>query len=866
MDKKKIIILAVVIILIVGLGIFVFANPSNESLNENNNTNNNGTQNDDNENLDDENTNGEGEEGEDSNKPNTGNNGSDKNDNDESQNPSTPSEPTTPSTPEEPAVDTSYEDALAAVIKAESSLSQTDVDSALVLVNALADGNDKTGLASRVQAVQNMINAISAVELAEETFTQGDVNIASALINSLSDSENKTDLTNRINAVQNTINVASLVTELQEKTESATDKTSLEEARSFRIDEDVVAKVGALGESTKKDELIEALDTLALILDDTTAPVVSGILNNAIINDTSVISITDTNEVTILLNNELASLEDLTQNALVDGKYTLVVTDAAFNSSEAITFEVDKTAPKVGGLDNGYIVNKTEIVTISDEHLASVTLNGELQDLSDTGLSYTKKITSNGTYHFVAKDDAGNVTEFTILMDSSISSVIEINSEEDLVSAINNQDDNQYWIIHEGIYNLYQGTMPIYEDGMGGQTGWFFPITASNLTIVGDGNVTLKAGEAVPNGAIASQNFITIFGDNVKVSNLTLVAQVDPSDGNPNKVVEIYGDNAVLTNITVNPDTSDPTDFAGSIYINKKGITTTLTNVTLNKGRITLSGADNTNLLKLNNVKVDFAGSNIEGVIDGVTYAPFYNPNRAVVEATNFTVTISNKLASVMNDVLSALPDGTKVIFSDGEYNIDSLNIQNELYLEGSSKGKTILNVSDVVFGQAGVFITNNGSLGNLTINMLNANADALKVTFHNGARVENYKITNIAVTGGESGINIHGVANAIIDQVTVTGTSEISVSIASSDVTITNSNLGDSAWGSLGIMHGTDTSIYPTGSTVEIGDGNMIASQYIYAEGYEEGYENRNSFVDNNKKELAYTPFGDKKYYQINN
>ena len=858
MDKKKIIILAVIIILIAGLGIFVFANPSTENLNDNNNTNNS-TQNGDNENLDDENTNGEEEEGVDSNKQNTGNNGSDNNDNDESQNPSTSSEPTIPSVPEEPAVDTSYEDALVAVIKAESSLSQTDVDSALALVNVLADGNDKTGLASRVQAVQNMINAISAVELAEETFTQGDVNIANALINSLSDSENKTDLTNRINAVQNAINVASLVTELQEKTESATDKISLEEARKFRIDEDIVAKVGTLGESIKKDELIKTLDTLALILDDNIVPIVSGILNNAIINDTSVILITDTNEVTILLNNKLANLEDLTQNTLVDGEYTLMVTDAAFNSSEAITFEVDKTKPKVDGLDNGYVVNKTETVTISDEHLVSVTLNGELQDLSDTGLSYTKNITSNGTYHFVAKDEAGNVTEFTILMDSNISSVIEIDSEEDLVSAINNQQNNQYWIIHEGIYNLYQGSLAIYEDDMGGQTRWFLPIVADNLTIVGDGNVTLKAGEAVLNGAIASQNFVTIFGDNVKVSNLTLVAQVDLSDGNPNKVVEIYGDNAVLTNITVNPDTSDSTDFAGSICINKKGITTTLTNVILNKGRIILSGADNTNLLKLNNVKVDFAGSNIEGVIDGVTYAPFYNPNGTVVEATDFTVTITNKLASVMNDVLAVLPNGTKVELADGEYEVGSLDIQNQIFLEGSSLN-TVLKVSDVISNQASIYISNNGSISNMKIESINDYYAALKVSGNSLKEIEHYTISNIEIIGGKTGINIHGVKNAIVDGVSISENSAVAISVASSYVTITNSNLAAGGWGmAIGIMYDPDNKVsYPIPATVKIGSGNMLETG-VYAEYYED--DNDFDFQDDFTGEIVYDG-NQKKYF----
>ncbi len=56
MDKKKGIILAVVIILLIGLGTFVFANPS-ERLDENNNDVNNSSDVNDDENLDNENTN-----------------------------------------------------------------------------------------------------------------------------------------------------------------------------------------------------------------------------------------------------------------------------------------------------------------------------------------------------------------------------------------------------------------------------------------------------------------------------------------------------------------------------------------------------------------------------------------------------------------------------------------------------------------------------------------------------------------------------------------------------------------------------------------------------------------------------------------
>ena len=831
MDKKKVIILAVILIFIVGLGVFVFANPSNESLNDNNNTNDNDVQNDDNENLDDENTDGDGEEGEDGNTPTTDNDhesdefvGNDEEQNDEATMPSTPSEPTDPNTPEEPVVDTSYENALAAVIKAESSLSQIDVDTALALVNALANSNNKTGLASRIQAVQNMINAILAVELAEETFTQDDVNIAKALIHSLVDSENKDDLTNRIHAVQNTIDVTSLVTELQEKTESATDKTGLDEARNFRIDEDVVAKVEALGESTKKEELIDTLNALALILDDTTPPVVSGILNGAIINDTSAISITDTNEVTILLGENVAELEDLTQNLLLDGEYTLVVTDAAFNSSEAITFEVDKTAPDitVDTIIDGISNTKNPQVHGTDINVFDlvIKLDGNVVTTLQNSTSYWYGIgyLTDGDYEVTATDIAGNTSTIKFTLDRTISEIVEIDSIEDLNSAIENQDNNQYWIINEGTYSLLQGTKSV-----NGQTGWFFPITANDLTIVGKGDVTIKAGIDVANGNWHTQNFVTIWGDNVQISNVTLIAQDDPSTGLPNKVIEILGDNTELTDVTVNPDTEDATDFGGTIYINKTGVTTTLTNVTLNKGRISLSGADNTNTLILANVTADLAGS-----LEEINWA-FWNPNNAVVKASDFTVTASTAMTNVMNDFIAMLPVGTILILNDGTYELGHLEINNEINLKGTSSN-TILNVSnDPVSGQAGIYVKKNGSMSDLTI-VSATDMDALKVSGNSYASVSNYKISNITVTGGKSGINIHGVTNAVIDNVNISDSRGKSLSVASSSVTVSNSNIENAGWGSAITIEYNPSNLttYPSPAMLNVGNGNVINGAII--------------------------------------
>ncbi len=181
-----------------------------------------------------------------------------------------------------------------------------------------------------------------------------------------------------------------------------------------------------------------------------------------------------------------------------------------------------------------------------------------------------------------------------------------ISNSTELVEAINNQKDNEYWVLEAGTYDLDpNATTIIYGD----QTGWYLPIVANGITIRGEGDVTLMSTHDTPNAAWASQNFITVVGDNVTIKNLTVVCKKEV-----NKAVEVLGKNVTIKDMTFNAPSDY--DFAGSIYFNQQGIdgneagdvgTVTLENVNLNKGRITASGAS-TGTIKFNNVKIDWTG------------------------------------------------------------------------------------------------------------------------------------------------------------------------------------------------------------------------------------------------------------------
>ena len=100
---------------------------------------------------------------------------------------------------------TALETATAAVEKAEGSKLQEDVTAAQDLVTALPDGTDKTALQDRIDAIvvapTALETATAAVEKAEGSKLQADVTAAQELVTALPDGEDKTALQARINAI-----------------------------------------------------------------------------------------------------------------------------------------------------------------------------------------------------------------------------------------------------------------------------------------------------------------------------------------------------------------------------------------------------------------------------------------------------------------------------------------------------------------------------------------------------------------------------------------------------------------------------------------------------------------------------------------
>ena len=287
MDKRKGIILAVVIFLLIGLGTFVFANPSNESLNgnDNNSNNNDNTQND---NLDNEDTNdGSGEEGGEENTPNTDNNGGNSNNGSGSNSGL--------------AQGDDEEDSTDVIIGDDSENQGGNADE-----ETPGDDDDQNG----EEPSEPIDTSAPIVTILDKTY-QG--------------------LGNAIGYV-NTDVVLSLTEENLTVTIEK-DGETLTFENGMTLSSDGAYKL-TVSDSNSNVTVVE-------FSIDMSAPVISGIKDGDITNTIGDIAVEDANEVIILLNEKEVSISDIA-NKVLEGVNTLTVKDSLDNEV-SISFTYDTT-------------------------------------------------------------------------------------------------------------------------------------------------------------------------------------------------------------------------------------------------------------------------------------------------------------------------------------------------------------------------------------------------------------------------------------------------------------------------------------------------------------------------------------------
>lgn len=240
--------------------------------------------------------------------------------------------------------------------------------------------------------------ALEAVIKAEGSLVQDDIDAAKDLINNVNE-DLKEDLVNRVENVQNVVDYNKLLTELENKVNSSTNKDELNSARDYNTTNDLANKLASLNDDVNKTNLLNRYNVLLPKLNDTTPPVVSGVLNDSYVNDLVSLTISDDASFIATLNGENyitgAEIKE-------DGVYTLVVVDSSFNDT-VVTFTIDKTAPKTSAaniLINGDSNNdKVFYGTYGDKIYTYVRFSEELKQIP------TFKLINNGKEYVIDEKD-----------------------------------------------------------------------------------------------------------------------------------------------------------------------------------------------------------------------------------------------------------------------------------------------------------------------------------------------------------------------------------------------------------------------------------------------------------------------------
>ena len=135
-----------------------------------------------------------------------------------------------------------------------------------------------------------------------------------------------------------------IIEELENRVNSMQNKDDSNDAVDYRTNTDIIDMVNNLPDGTAKDELKDRLDAINKVLDDTTAPVITGINNNDVTKENVTINVTDDNDVTITATLDGEEIE-FTTPLTEEGHYVVTVTDKNFNTT-TVEFTIDKTAPE----------------------------------------------------------------------------------------------------------------------------------------------------------------------------------------------------------------------------------------------------------------------------------------------------------------------------------------------------------------------------------------------------------------------------------------------------------------------------------------------------------------------------------------
>ena len=224
--------------------------------------------------------------------------------------------------------------------------------------------------------------------------------------------------------------------------------------------------------------------------------------------------------------------------------------------------------------------------------------------------------------------DADTVTDIQVFDEGS-----DIPVTKTLLEAIQSQEDGQTWVLSAGTYVVDANmTLSAEQTDVTGayQSGWIFPIYVDNLTIKGVEGTVITTDNDSPNGAWASQNFITVFGNGVTIENLSIVGKQTA-----NKDIEVLGTGFSIDNVVIG---NSNRAVGGSLYFNGTVTDAQVTGVTIYNSWISTTSVTDGTTVALTDVTID--NSTIDESRSVSPYAPI--TSNAKVDAADVDIIVED--------------------------------------------------------------------------------------------------------------------------------------------------------------------------------------------------------------------------------
>ena len=420
------------------------------------------------------------------------------------------------------------------------------------------------GTIDQEEPIDYLALAQEAVAKAEQSLTQSDIDIAKDAINEVENSD-VSDLVDRIENVQNVVDFESLFKELEEKTNSSTNKAQLDEARNYNTTNDLTTKLNDLLEKLVENDTKTSLEnrykTVLAKLNDISAPSIdAGIQKGEFTKGPVSLTITDDSSFKATLSKNGVEIGTYVTGDEIeeDGKYTLTLVDSSFNKN-VIEFVINNTDPVIAlpTLKENIFTNDGTInVTDDIEFEVVITLDGETKD------TITATVQTDGTYLATLDLSQYGKGEYTITAtDKAGNTVTSATFDFDATGAlVTNIDELNAALSDNTIETIY-----LNND----ITDLTSRVVVNRAVTINGNNHKLTFTDAINTATYGEKQGIVVNANDVVINDLTVeMNAIDNEAWTGTYAIQVYNGTATLNNITA-------TKADGGIFANNSTITLT---------------------------------------------------------------------------------------------------------------------------------------------------------------------------------------------------------------------------------------------------------------------------------------------------